>query len=99
MKSAHAKILESKIIFEGKELNQVSIKDSERVGIAIIHQELALIKQLSIAENIFIGNEIGEHGLVNFSEQLNKIFHCHYLSYTIYKMFSRHIIYIQFTLQ
>ncbi|AQR94849.1 xylose ABC transporter ATP-binding protein [Clostridium saccharoperbutylacetonicum] len=60
------------IIFEGNELNQIGIKDSERVGIAIIHQELALIKQLSIAENIFLGNEIGEHGLVNFSEQLNK---------------------------
>ncbi|NSB15016.1 xylose ABC transporter ATP-binding protein [Clostridium beijerinckii] len=61
-----------KIIFEGKELSQTSIKDSESVGIAIIHQELALIKQLSIAENIFLGNEIGARGLVNFSEQLNK---------------------------
>ncbi len=33
------------------------VRDSERAGIAIIHQELALIPQLSIAENIFLGNE------------------------------------------
>ena len=34
-----------------------SIKDSEAKGIAIIHQELALIPSLSIAENVFLGNE------------------------------------------
>lgn len=61
-----------KIIFEGKELKQVSIRDSEKAGIAIIHQELAIIKQLSIAENIFLGNEINNHGIISFSEQLNK---------------------------
>lgn len=33
-------------------------KDSEKAGIAIIYQELALVKQLSIAENIFLGHEI-----------------------------------------
>ena len=33
------------------------IADSERLGISIIHQELALVPQLSIAENIFLGNE------------------------------------------
>jgi len=61
-----------KIIFDGNELNQVGIKDSEKVGIAIIHQELAIIKQLSVAENIFLGNEINKHGMVSFNEQLNK---------------------------
>lgn len=59
-----------KIVFEGKELKMVNINDSEKVGIAIIHQELALIKQLSVAENIFLGSEIATHGIVNFSEQL-----------------------------
>ena len=34
-----------------------SIRDSEHLGIIIIHQELALAPQLSIAENIFLGNE------------------------------------------
>ncbi|MDA0564057.1 sugar ABC transporter ATP-binding protein [Streptomonospora sp. S1-112] len=33
------------------------IRDSERAGIAIIHQELALVPELSVAENIFLGNE------------------------------------------
>ncbi len=35
-----------------------STKDSEKAGIAIIYQELALVKQLSIAENIFLGHEV-----------------------------------------
>lgn len=41
-----------------------SIKDSEAKGIAIIHQELALIPSLSIAENVFLGNEQTDKGLV-----------------------------------
>ncbi len=45
------------IIFEDKEVKLNSIKDSEELGIAIIHQELALSPYLSIAENIFLGNE------------------------------------------
>lgn len=46
-----------KIIYEGKECKFSDIKDSEKLGIVIIHQELALIPYLSIAENVFIGNE------------------------------------------
>ena len=45
------------IIFEGEECRFDSIRDSERAGIVIIHQELALVPHLSIAENIFLGNE------------------------------------------
>ncbi|MDR0848243.1 MAG: ATP-binding cassette domain-containing protein [Propionibacteriaceae bacterium] len=45
------------IIYEGEEARFHSINDSERQGIVIIHQELALSPYLSIAENIFIGNE------------------------------------------
>ncbi|MDR2930148.1 MAG: ATP-binding cassette domain-containing protein, partial [Propionibacteriaceae bacterium] len=45
------------IIYEGKEATFGSINDSESVGIVIIHQELALSPYLSIAENIFLGNE------------------------------------------
>jgi len=41
-----------------------SIKDSEAKGIAIIHQELALIPSLSIAENVFLGNEQTDKGLI-----------------------------------
>ncbi|MGI4959729.1 MAG: xylose ABC transporter ATP-binding protein [Janthinobacterium lividum] len=45
------------ITWEGRELQTTSIKESEAVGIVIIHQELMLIPQLSVAENIFLGRE------------------------------------------
>ncbi|MDK2963389.1 MAG: putative multiple sugar transport system ATP-binding protein, partial [Verrucomicrobiota bacterium] len=45
------------IIIDGKVCEFRDIKQSEKTGIAIIHQELALSPYLSIAENIFIGNE------------------------------------------
>lgn len=48
---------EGDIIYDGKEVKFGSINDSEKAGIVIIHQELALVPLLSIAENIFLGNE------------------------------------------
>ncbi|MCM0649627.1 ATP-binding cassette domain-containing protein [Clostridium swellfunianum] len=54
------------IIFEGKECVFRDIKDSEKVGIAIIHQELALIPYLSIGENIFLGNERSKNGIIDW---------------------------------
>jgi len=46
-----------KIIYNGHEMKFSGIKDSEEAGIVIIHQELALVPRLSLAENMFIGNE------------------------------------------
>ncbi|MDO5435108.1 MAG: sugar ABC transporter ATP-binding protein [Clostridia bacterium] len=43
-----------------------NIKDSEHKGIVIIHQELALVPYLSIAENMFLGNEQASHGVINW---------------------------------
>ncbi|WP_223624222.1 multiple monosaccharide ABC transporter ATP-binding protein [Microbacterium sp. EST19A] len=55
------------IIYEGVEAKFGSINDSEQVGIVIIHQELALIPYLSVAENIFLGNERrGRGGLIDW---------------------------------
>ena len=48
---------EGDIIYKGEECRFKNIKDSERRGIVIIHQELALVPYLSIAENMFLGNE------------------------------------------
>ena len=48
---------EGQILFEGHEAQFSDIRASEALGIVIIHQELALIPQLSITENIFLGNE------------------------------------------
>ncbi|MBP2436477.1 multiple monosaccharide ABC transporter ATP-binding protein [Microbacterium amylolyticum] len=45
------------ILFNGEEMKFHSIPDSEEQGIVIIHQELALVPHLSVAENIFLGNE------------------------------------------
>ncbi|MFC4560911.1 multiple monosaccharide ABC transporter ATP-binding protein [Nocardiopsis mangrovi] len=45
------------ILVDGEVARFGGVRDSERAGIAIIHQELALIPQLSVAENIFLGNE------------------------------------------
>ncbi len=43
-----------------------NIKDSEHRGIAIIHQELALVPNLSIAENMYLGNEREKSGIINW---------------------------------
>ena len=59
---------EGKIIFDDDVCKFHSIKDSERKGIAIIHQELALAQNLSVAENIFLGNEIVVRGLIDWDE-------------------------------
>lgn len=45
------------IVYNGKECCFKNIHDSEKLGIVIIHQELALIPELTIAENMFLGNE------------------------------------------
>ncbi len=57
---------EGQILFDGHEAQFSDIRASEALGIVIIHQELALVPQLSITENIFLGNEQGQHGMVNW---------------------------------
>jgi putative multiple sugar transport system ATP-binding protein len=56
------------IHFEGQERKFSTISDSEDTGIIIIHQELALVPLLSIAENIFLGNETATNGVINWYE-------------------------------
>ncbi|MGQ9366245.1 multiple monosaccharide ABC transporter ATP-binding protein [Azospirillum sp. ST 5-10] len=56
------------IVFDGAERRLRSIRESERLGIIIIHQELALIPLLSIAENIFLGNERATAGIIDWHE-------------------------------
>ncbi|SQA98632.1 Xylose import ATP-binding protein XylG [Cedecea neteri] len=57
---------EGEIWFAGEPLQASHIRDTERKGIAIIHQELALVKHLTVLENIFLGVEITRHGLLDF---------------------------------
>ncbi len=56
------------IVFENEVLNLKNIRDSEHLGIVIIHQELALSPHLSIAENIFLNNEIKTRGFIDWNK-------------------------------
>lgn len=58
---------EGDIVYEGEVQNFKTIRDSEAKGIVIIHQELALSPYLSIAENIFLNNEITKRGLIDWN--------------------------------
>ena len=60
---------EGKILFMGSEMKFRNIKESESAGIGIIHQELTMIPELSVTENIFVGNEITRKGLVDWDEE------------------------------
>lgn len=57
------------IVYHGEVCNFNNIRSSEKKGIVIIHQELALIPYLSIAENVFLGNEITPiKGIIDWDE-------------------------------
>nr|WP_321294782.1 ATP-binding cassette domain-containing protein [uncultured Sphaerochaeta sp.] len=59
---------EGDILFGGKRCTFSSIKQSEQAGIVIIHQELALSPYLSIAENMFIGDERAKFNVINWDK-------------------------------
>ena len=63
---------EGEILFKGRICQFKDIKQSEQMGIVIIHQELALIPYLSIAENIFLGNEQKRGGFIDWNETFVK---------------------------
>ena len=58
---------DGEIFFDGQLCEFGSVRDSERRGIVIIHQELALCGQLSVAENIFLGNEQARRGWIDWN--------------------------------
>ncbi|MCB0252673.1 MAG: ATP-binding cassette domain-containing protein [Anaerolineae bacterium] len=60
------------IYYQGQECRFKDIRDSEALGLVIIHQELALVPLLSITENIFLGNEPQKHGVINWYEAIGK---------------------------
>jgi putative multiple sugar transport system ATP-binding protein len=63
---------EGDIVYEGETRRFDRIADSEHVGIIIIHQELTLVPLLSIAENIFLGNEPAKMGVINWATSFNR---------------------------
>ncbi|KAF1296190.1 ABC transporter ATP-binding protein [Enterococcus sp. JM4C] len=62
---------EGDIFYDEEKCTFKNLRDSEKKGIVIIHQELALSPYLSIKENIFLGNEQAKHGIIdwNLTEQ------------------------------
>ena len=56
------------IIYDGQLCQFSDIRGSEKLGIVIIHQELALSPYLSIAENIFLGNEQATRGFIDWNK-------------------------------
>ncbi|MDR1541799.1 MAG: sugar ABC transporter ATP-binding protein [Clostridiales bacterium] len=64
---------EGKIIYQGKEAVFKDIKESENAGIVIIHQELTMIPELSVTENIFMGNEVVKNCLIDWEAQRHRV--------------------------
>ncbi|WP_100359127.1 sugar ABC transporter ATP-binding protein [Gracilibacillus salitolerans] len=65
---------EGTVKVNGREVNYSNPKQAEKDGIAVIHQELNILPELSIAENLFLGNEqtIGKTGWIK-TKEMNKI--------------------------
>ena len=63
---------EGSIFFDGKECKFKTIKDSEKAGIAFIHQELALSPFMTVAENIFLGNERSKNGVIDWDVTIDE---------------------------
>lgn len=56
---------DGEILFSGEPLIAHTVRDTEHKGIAIIHQELALVKQMTVLENIFLGVEWAKYGVLD----------------------------------
>lgn len=59
---------EGDIVYDGEICKFKEIKDSEKKGIVIIHQELALVPYMTIAENMFLGNEQGKKMAIDWTK-------------------------------
>ena len=56
---------EGELWMGGAKLQFASIRDAEAAGIAVIHQELALVDEMTVAENVFLGNEPTRFGFID----------------------------------
>jgi ABC-type sugar transport system ATPase subunit len=56
------------VFLDGSERRFANVRDAEKAGIAVIYQELSLVKDLSVAENIFLGREPRRFGVINWEK-------------------------------
>ncbi len=61
---------EGEIVMGGAVQHFANISDSERVGLSVIHQELALVPEMTVAENVFLGHEPRRFGLVDHDRMI-----------------------------
>ena len=61
---------DGEISIDGRPVRFDSVRDAERAGIAIIHQELNLVRELTVADNIFLGREPLVAGLIVDKKQM-----------------------------
>jgi len=54
------------LLWEGRPIRLAGPRDAQALGISFVHQELALVPQLSVAENVFLGRHTATRGFVNF---------------------------------
>src|SRR5215207_392789 len=59
---------EGNVVIEGNSAELVGPRDAERAGIAVIYQELALVPEMSVAENLFLGAEPRRFGLIDWDK-------------------------------
>ncbi len=57
---------QGEILLRGRPVRFSDVRQSEAAGIAIIHQELALVPELSVMENLFLGNETTRRGVIDW---------------------------------
>jgi len=60
------------ILFGGEVQKYTGISDSEKAGIAIIYQELALVPEMTVYENIYLGHEIKNGFMVDWNETIQR---------------------------
>lgn len=65
-------IYQGDILFDGKVQKFNKINDSVEAGIAIIYQELALFPDLTVYENLFVGNEVQRSGVIDWNQTIAK---------------------------
>ncbi|ERJ13089.1 ATP-binding cassette domain-containing protein [Haloplasma contractile] len=58
------------IVYNGNVQEFTGIRDSEEAGIAIIYQELALVPEMSVYENIYLGHELHSHNFVRWNDTI-----------------------------
>ncbi|MBA3514060.1 MAG: ATP-binding cassette domain-containing protein [Pyrinomonadaceae bacterium] len=56
------------LLIEGQQRRFSGVRDAEKAGIAVIYQELSLVKEMTVAENIFLGREPVKWGVIRWEE-------------------------------